>query len=110
MPARLFPRAPSIRINRNGSNRARTRGTSITRRCESILSGQGDRIRRNRGGRALGDHAAAVHPGSRTHVEDVVGAVDRLLVVLDDDDGVADIAQVFEGVEEAAVVALMQTD
>ena len=40
----------------------------------------------------------------------MVGAVDRLFVVLDDDDGVAEVAQVFQGVEETAVVALMQAD
>src|SRR5262249_10024741 len=33
-----------------------------------------------------------------------------VLVMLDDDDGVAEVAQALEGVEEAGVVALMQPD
>ena len=51
-----------------------------------------------------------VNAGPRSHVDDVIGAVDRLFVVLDDDDGVADAAQVLEGIEETAVVALVQPD
>ena len=48
--------------------------------------------------------------GARPHVDDVVGGQDSFLVVLDDDDGVAEVAQVLEGIEKAPVVALMQTD
>ena len=51
-----------------------------------------------------------MHPGTGAHVDDVIGAVDRLFVVLDDDHGVADVAQMLQGVEETAVVALMQAD
>jgi hypothetical protein len=38
----------------------------------------------------------------------VVGGADRLLVVLDDDDRVADVAHALERVEQPAVVALVQ--
>ena len=48
--------------------------------------------------------------GARPHVDDVVGAVDRFLVVLDDDDGVSGVAQAYQGVDQAAVVALVQPD
>jgi|TARA_B100001964_G_scaffold204119_1_gene233584 hypothetical protein len=34
-----------------------------------------------------------VDPGPRPHLDDVIGGADRRLVVLDDDDGVAEIAQ-----------------
>ena len=57
-----------------------------------IESGRGGDVR----GRALGDDLAAVHAGARADVDDVVGLADRLLVVLDDDHGVADVAQVLQ--------------
>ena len=60
--------------------------------------------------RALGDHAAAVLAGARPHVDDVVGGAHRLLVVLDDDHGVAEVAQAEQRVDEAPVVALVQAD
>ena len=78
--------------------------------AREVLPGQRCGIRRDRGRRTFGDDSAAVHARARSHVDDVIGAVDRLLVVLDHDDGVADVAQVLERVEEAAVVALMQSD
>ena len=43
--------------------------------------------------RALEDHVAAVLAGARPEIDHVVGRPNRLLVVLDDDDGVAEIAQ-----------------
>ena len=43
--------------------------------------------------RALEDHMAAEIARARPEVDDVVGDPDRLFVVLDDDDGVAEIAQ-----------------
>ena len=60
--------------------------------------------------RALGDQVAAVHAGAGTQVDHVVGFLDRLLVVLDDDDRVAEVAQLLERPEQAAVVALVQAD
>ena len=61
-------------------------------------------------GRALRDHAAAVLAGTETDVDDVIGVLDRILIVLDDDDGVADVAQALECFEQSRVVALMQAD
>ncbi len=61
-------------------------------------------------GRALGDDVAAVLAGARAHVDDVVGRSDGLLVVLDHDHRVAEVAQVLERVEQACVVALVQAD
>ena len=52
----------------------------------------------------------AVLAGSRPDVHHVVRLTDRLLVVLDDDDGVAEIAEADEGVEQPAVVALVKPD
>ena len=61
-------------------------------------------------GRALGDDLAAVDAGGRADVDDVVGRADRVLVVLDDDHGVAEVAQVAQRLEQARVVALVQAD
>jgi aminoglycoside phosphotransferase len=44
------------------------------------------------------------------HVDHVVRRSDRLLVVLDHDDRVAEVAQLLEGADQARVVALVQSD
>src|SRR5690606_19463945 len=61
------------------------------------------------GGAAEDDLAAEV-AGARSEVDDVVGGADGVLVVLDDEDGVAEVAQVLEGANEALVVALVEAD
>ena len=49
-------------------------------------------------------------PGAGAHVDEPVGPPHHLLVVLDDDDGVADVAQPLERPDEPRVVALVQAD
>ena len=49
-------------------------------------------------------------PGARPHVDEPVGAAHHLLVVLDDDHGVAEVAQPLERADQLVVVALMQAD
>ena len=51
-----------------------------------------------------------LHAGARADVDDPVGRADRVLVVLDDDERVAEVAQRDERVDEPAVVALVQAD
>ena len=53
---------------------------------------------------------AAELAGPRADVDDEVGEADRLLVVLDHDDRVAQVAQALEGRDEPTVVALVQSD
>ena len=53
---------------------------------------------------------AAVFARTGTDVDDPVTRADRLLVVLDDDHGVAEITKSGERVDQAAVVALMEPD
>ncbi len=48
--------------------------------------------------------------GARAEIDYVVGAADGLFVVLDHQHGVAQVAQVFERGQQAAVVAMMQAD
>ena len=50
------------------------------------------------------------HAGAGAEVDHVVGGADRLLVVLDDDDGVADVAHAHQRFEQPLVVALVQAD
>src|SRR5687768_12225713 len=72
----------------------------------------GDRLRgaADRVHRSLGDHLSAVLAGAGSHVDDVVRGTHRLLVVLDDDDCVAEVAELLERREEARVVTLVQAD
>ena len=60
--------------------------------------------------RAGVDDVAAVLPGAGPDVDDVVGDLDGLLVVLDDEHRVAQVAQADQRVDEATVVALVQAD
>ncbi len=60
--------------------------------------------------RALGDDLAAVLAGAGADVDEVVGRAHRLLVVLDDDHRVAEVAQAQQRVDQAVVVALVQAD
>ena len=62
------------------------------------------------GHRARHDDLAAVLARAGADVDDVVGDPDGLLVVLDDDHRVAEVAQAHQGVDELAVVALVQAD
>ncbi len=48
--------------------------------------------------------------GAGAKVEDIVGVADGVFIVLDDEDGVAEVAELFEGLDEAVVVALMKAD
>ena len=47
---------------------------------------------------------------ARTHVDHIIGSADGVLVVLDDDHGVTEVAKVLKRADKALVVALMQTD
>ncbi|MNX80910.1 hypothetical protein D3C86_1125830 [compost metagenome] len=48
--------------------------------------------------------------GGRAHVDDVVGGQDGLLVMLDHQDRVAEVAQAHQAFQQAGVVALVQAD
>ena len=60
--------------------------------------------------RAAVDDGAAVLAGAGSDVDDPVALADRLLVVLDDDHRVAEVAQPGQGLDQPAVVALVQPD
>jgi hypothetical protein len=55
-------------------------------------------------------HVAAVHAGAGAHVDQVVGRAHHLLVVLDHEHRVAEVAQPFERGDQLPVVALVEAD
>ena len=107
---RLLPVAPSTRMAI-----VRVRLVPLLRDLDPLLAGQvgaGQRTRRLQDvlEQALGDDFAAVHAGAGPDIDDVVGHADRVLVVLDHDDGIAHVAQPGQRAEQALVVALVQAD
>ena len=74
------------------------------------MTGKGLRVREYLGRQTLRDDLAAMLAGAKPHIDHVIGGVDRLLIVLDDEDAVAEIAQMTQRLQQATVVALMQSD
>ena len=60
--------------------------------------------------RAFRYDLAAVHAGARADIDHVVRRADGVFIMLDHNHGIAEIAQVNQGAEQALVVALMQAD
>ena len=60
--------------------------------------------------RAGNDDLSPVLAGARTNVDGPVGSPDRVFIVLNHDQGVAEVAQTYERFDQAVVVALVQTD
>ena len=58
----------------------------------------------------FGDDPPAMLAGARADVDDPVGCPHRVLVVLDDDQGVADIAQALQRADQAGIVTLVEAD
>ncbi len=67
-------------------------------------------IGHDRLGRALGDDLAAMFAGGRAEVDDPIGVADGLVVMLDHQHRIAEVAQALEGIQQARVVARMQPD
>jgi len=53
---------------------------------------------------------SAVLAGAGSQIDDVAGGAHHIGIVLDDQDGVAQVAQLFEDADEAGGVAAMQSD
>ncbi len=51
-----------------------------------------------------------MHARAGPHVDHVVGGADRILVVLDHQHRIADVAQMLERSQQAVIVALVQAD
>src|SRR5262249_7261841 len=75
-----------------------------------VARGQGVAVAQYVGQRARGHDLASMAPGPRAEVDDAIRGTNRLLVVLDDEDRVAEVAQLFQRRQQARVVALVQSD
>ena len=106
---RLLPRALTTFIARRafGGRRSGTGTISSPERYLPVSErGRGDDVV----DRALRDDLAAMDAGAGADVEHVVGGADRVLVVLDHDHGVAEVAQPLQRFEQPRIVALVQAD
>lgn len=61
-------------------------------------------------GIALEDDFATQSAGIRTDIDEVVGSAHDFLVVFDDDNGIAEVAQFFQHLDEPVGVARMESD
>src|SRR5688500_366242 len=75
-----------------------------------VAPGERCRMGDDRINRPGGDHLATVLACARTKVDQVIGGTHRLVIVLDNDDSVAEIAELREGREQSGIVALVQAD
>ncbi len=107
---RLLPRAPTIFSALPGVGARRRAGIGDGALAGQVMAGQRIRVGRDLLRRALGDDLAAMHAGARADVDHIVGGPDRVLVMLDHDHRVAEVAQPPQRVEQPRVVALMQAD
>ena len=91
--------------------RGASAGTSISRSAGEVLPGQ--RLARRREQllrRPWNITSPPCSPAPGPEIDQIVGGADRLLVVLDDEHGVAEVAQLAERAEQPPVVALVQAD
>ena len=75
-----------------------------------IFAGQRIRIAHDVLRRALRDDMAAMHAGAGADVEHVIGESNGVLVMLDHDHGIAEVAQPLQRFQQPRIVALVQAD
>ena len=110
MPRRLCSRAPTIVSFRFGSSCRRCCRDRDRSPAGQVGAGQRGVVRLQPGDRAAVHDLAAVLPRARTDVDRPVGGPDGVLVVLDDDQRVAHVAQPGQRLDQPAVVPLVQPD
>ncbi len=79
-------------------------------RTGEVLSGEAFSVRGDRRQRALRDDLAPLDARPWTEVDDVVRGAHRVLVMFDDDHGVADVAQAKQSRDQAVIVSGMKTN
>jgi len=85
------------------AGRAAARGDGNGELAGEITAGERIGVGFNFGENALGKKLATQFAGAGAEVEEMIGGAKNVGVVLDDDDGVAQIAQLFQDSNEAAV-------
>ena len=107
---RLCSRAPCTVSSRPLVRGRRTSGTGISPATGEVLPGHRVRVGQQVGDLAAVDDLAAVLAGARADVDDPVGDPDGVLVVLDHDQGVAELLEPDQRLDQPVVVALVQAD
>ncbi len=107
---RLLALAPRTRIIRSGVRRPALFRHRDLLQPDEVLAGERGGIGHDLVRRSGGHDLAAMHSGAGADIDDEIGGADGLLVVLDHQHGIAEIAQMTQGFEQPGVVALMQAD
>ena len=98
------------RTRRSRAGRAAARGDGNGNLAGEIAAGERVGIGLDLGEHALGEQLAAELAGAGAEIEQMIGGAQNVGVVLDDQDGVAQVAQLFEDVNQARGVAGVQAD
>ena len=75
-----------------------------------ILAGERGAVGQNFRQRAGGDQFAAMNPGAGAEIKNVIGGANGVGIMLNDEHGVAEVAQSLERGEQTVVVTLVQAD
>ena len=73
------------------------------------MTGKGIRIRPQFVGRANCHDLTAMHPGTRPEVNHHIRIFDSLLVVFNNQDGIAAFSQIAQGINQAGIITWMQS-
>ncbi len=85
-------------------------GTAISRRAGEVVGGERLLRFQHLLQRALRHHLAPAHARAGAEIDNMVRLPDGVLVMLHHDDRVAKVAQAFQRLQQAVVVALVQAD
>ena len=110
---KLFSAAPSSLIQPSSGLRSVLFAASESRireRAGKIIGGQRIFRAQNVFELSLGHDFTTARSRARAKIDNVIGGANRFFIVLDHDDGIAEIAQPSQRAEQARVVALMQSD
>ena len=107
--ARLWMRAP-VELEVLAAGLAAVFGDGDGEAAGKIAAGDGVGIGGDFGDGARGEELAAELAGAGAEVEQVVGGADDVGVVLDDEDGVAEVAKLFHDADELGGVAGVEAD
>ena len=73
-----------------------------------IFTREGFGISQNIGGLAFRNNLAAMNTRTRADIDHPIGLEDRVLIMLDHDNGIAEIAQPLQRAEQPLIIPLMQ--
>src|SRR5580658_10270035 len=85
-------------------------GNGDLRAAREVFAGDGVRVVADLVDCACSEQLAAELAGAGAEIEEVVGSADDVRVMLDDEDGVAEIAELFHDADELGGVACVQAD